>query len=269
MKELAQSVVLAAGVHRLDEQGAPRLMTRDEAILAGLMARCAKLHFGLLDATSARRMELLNFFIRGVVETAVNLRYLVELGTPDIYEAFVRYSLRADKQLQDRINDNIAARGGAVLPIEDRMLKSISRAFEVAGVAPDDVDSTERPSGWTKGGIWGRFNELGLKDAYLTMFGMQSHYVHGNWHDLYAYHLTAEDGGFTVDVTFGDIRPQPVLAAINVLADASLRYLRDVAPPSDDRAVLEDRIEFCLHKAQLIERLHEQYLGRDLTRPVT
>lgn len=84
LKELAQSVVLTAGVQRLDDWGAPRPMTRDEAILAGLMARCNKLHSGLLDATAGRKMELLNFFVRGVVETAVNLRYLLEFGTPDV-----------------------------------------------------------------------------------------------------------------------------------------------------------------------------------------
>jgi uncharacterized protein DUF5677 len=268
LKELAQSVVLTAGVHRLDARGAPRLMTRDEAILGGLMARCAKLHFGLLDATAGRKMELLNFFVRGVVETAVNLRYLLEFGTPDVYDAFVRYSLRVDKQLHDRINANVAARGGTVLPIEDRMLQGIERAFAVAGLTLDSVDADDR-SGWSKGGVWGRFKELGLKDAYVSMFGIQSHYVHGNWHDLYAYHLNAEDGGFTVDVTFGDIRPQPVLAAIVVLTDASLRYLTEAAPPSDDRAVLEDRIEFCMEKARLIERLHEAFLQRDVTNPVT
>src|SRR2546422_778407 len=80
LKELAQSVVIVAGTHRVDDAGAPRLMTRDEAILAGLMARCAKLHIGLLWATSERKMELLNFFTRAVVESAVNLWYLIEFG---------------------------------------------------------------------------------------------------------------------------------------------------------------------------------------------
>jgi hypothetical protein len=104
-------------------------------------------------------MELLNFFVRGVVETAVNLRYLLEFGAPDVYDAFVRYSLRVDKQLHDRINANVAARG-TVLPIEDGMLQSIERAFAVAGFTLDSIDANDR-SGWSKGGVWGASKSSG------------------------------------------------------------------------------------------------------------
>jgi len=121
LKELVQSVVITAGIQRTDEFGDVRGLTRDEAILAGLMVRCAKLQFGLLSASAERHMELLNFFTRGIIETAVNLRFLLEHGTPELSEAFVIDSLKVDKRLLRQIEENVGARGGAVLPIEQRM----------------------------------------------------------------------------------------------------------------------------------------------------
>jgi Family of unknown function (DUF5677) len=266
LKELAQSVVLTAGVQRLNSQGQPRPLTRDEAILGGLMARCAKLHDGLLQSCTPQRMEHLNFFLRGVTETAVTLRYLLENGGPELFESFVRYSLRVDKQLFDQIKGNITDRGGVVLPIEDRLLEGIEKAFRVAGVDMGSIDAADRSSGWPN--IYRRFEALGLKDSYVSMFGVQSHYVHGNWHDLYAHHLAVDaEGGFQVEVRFGAIRPQPLLAAIVVLTDASLRYLCVAADPSDDRAVLEDRLAFCGEKARTIEALHERFLEREPSGP--
>ncbi len=50
------------------------------------MVRCMKLQFGLLSAASEQKMELLNLSVRSVVETAVNLRYLLEFGTPEMFE---------------------------------------------------------------------------------------------------------------------------------------------------------------------------------------
>jgi hypothetical protein len=262
LKELLQSVTVVACLEWLDQDHKPRTLTRNEAILAGLMVRSMKLHHGLLQCCSPQRAELLNFFQRGVTETAVNLRYLLEHSTDELFEAFVRDALILDKQLYERIQEEIARRGGdELLPIEERMLAGIKRSFEVAGVDLDEIDAKAR-RGWSKGGVWGRYEALGIPELYSPTFGVQSHYVHGSWRDLYAYHLSAlPDGRFQPALEWGVIRPQPLLAAVDVLADASSRYLRHVASESPDRETVEDRIDFCAQKARLITGLHEQFLS--------
>ncbi len=204
---------------------------------------------------SARR-----FLLRGATETAVNLRYLLQQGTPEVFEAFVRSSLRLDKRLHDRIQAKVAARGGMVLPMEHSMLAGIERAFKVAGVDLGDVDADDR-SAWSKRGAFGRFEAVGLKDRYSPYFGVQRSYVHGNWHELYDHNLTVQpDGGFLPDLSFEEeLQPQPLLAGVDVLADAAARYLGAAAPPSIHRETLEDRIGFCAEKAQLIARAWERF----------
>jgi hypothetical protein len=205
-------------------------------------------------------MELFIFLLRGATETAVNLRYLLEQGTPEVFEAFVRSSLRLDKQLHDRIHAKVAARGGTVLPMEHTMLAGIERAFEEAGVDLADVDANDR-SAWSKRGALGRFEAVGLKDLYGPYFGVQSNYVHGNWHELYDHNLTvAPDGGFLPVLSFEEeLRPQPLLAAVDVLSDVAVRYLSAAAPASVHRDTLEDRIGFCAEKAQLITQAWSEF----------
>jgi hypothetical protein len=57
--------------------------------------------------------------------------------------------------------------------------------------------SERRPRGGGKH-LRQRAEAVGWDEAYGAVFGGMSHNVHGNWQDLYAYHLDAtEDGKFT------------------------------------------------------------------------
>jgi hypothetical protein len=258
-KELGQTATVIGGLLRTGSGGEPRPLDRNEAILAGLMVRCAKIQHGVLQSCNPPRAELLNFFTRGLTESAINLRYLIEHGTPGTFDAFVRYSLSTDKKQHEQIQAAIAERGGTVLPIEERMLAGIERSFAVAGVPMEQVGTDAR--GWSPEGIWGRFKALGRKDSY-PLFEIGSHYVHGNWHDLYAYHLNVgEDGGFEVAQAFGTIRPQVLTATIIILVDACLAYL-GTFEDCDDREVLADRATICSEKARQIDELHETFLAR-------
>jgi hypothetical protein len=130
LKELLQSATLVARVRRVDQEGEPRSLSRNEAVLAGQMVRLAKLHQGLVGCCSPPRMELFAFVLCGAVETAENLRYLLEHGSPDVFDAYVHDSLRLDKQLHDRVNETVKARGGVVMPMEYGCSKALSVHFE-------------------------------------------------------------------------------------------------------------------------------------------
>jgi Family of unknown function (DUF5677) len=260
-RDLGKSLVLVAGALRLDEAGEPRGLTLDEAVLAGLIVRCMKLQHGILGSAAPQRLELVNFFMRGIVESAVNLRYLLLENSPELFERFRRYSLRTDAALRRRIETNIVERGDEPWPIELRMLEGIARAFELSGVDPGEVDPDDR-SDWA-GSIYRRFEAVDLKELYVAFFSVQSHYTHGNWHDLFAYHLgRTEDGKWMPAVQWSPVRPQPLLASLTVLASAATDYLVDVAEPSPDRDVLYDRITTVYEKGQRVDELHERSLAQ-------
>jgi Family of unknown function (DUF5677) len=262
LEELLQSTALVARVRRVDQGGEPRTLTRDEAILAGQMVRLAKLHEGLLAYYSPPRMELFAFVLRGAIETAVNLRYLLEHGSREVFDAYIHDSLRLDKQLHERINEVVRARGGMVMPMEYGMLEGVERAFRAAGVELDSVDGGARP-GWTKGGVRARFKALGLEGLYGPYFAVQSNYAHGAWQELYEHHLTAQPNGEFLPRPEFDDDPgvSPLVMAIDVLAGAAVDYLRAAGPESPDRDALEDRIAFCAGKGETVRDAYRRFRG--------
>ena len=262
LEELLQSVRAVASVSYLTDQATPRAMTRDEAIVAGLLTRCAKLQEGLLDPAINSRMELFSLVWRALIETAVNAIYLTRFGGPQLFNAYVEYSLRVEKQLLARVQADVEEQEGEPLPIQTRILDSIPRAFDVAGVSADEVDSTDRSDWSGKGGIYARFKAIGWQSLY-AIFQIGSQYVHGNWHDLSVHHLARDArGGYHVAHDFTAVRCQPIVGAVKIVGSAAHEYLTTKVSPSDDRAVLEARIGACIEKGEIVEEWHDRYLSR-------
>jgi Family of unknown function (DUF5677) len=162
--------------------GASRSWDRDRAAVGGNMVRLYKLLDSFLDQTCKRRGEITWILGRLIFETAVNIRYLIANFSKELIDSYVKQALRQERRLLDVVQANISERG-SMLPIEDRMLKSIDRAARAAGVSLEDVDPTDgRP--WGGKNIYEKTNEVGLRDAYVAAFGGGSQSVHGNWNEV-------------------------------------------------------------------------------------
>ena len=134
------------------------------------MVRLFKLISALLDQMCQRRRETTFILSRLAFETLVNLAYFIEHGSPRLFDDYIRYSLRQERRLYDRITANIAARGGIRLPIEDRMLSSISVAVTKSGFAIADL-SPDEPKSWGENNLRQRAQMVGFEVMYLAAFG--------------------------------------------------------------------------------------------------
>jgi hypothetical protein len=124
-----------------------RAWSRNQAIVGGNMVRLYKLSCALVDQTCQRRRMTAHIFGRLTFETIVNLEYLIAFASPEFFDAYVHHSLRHERRLYNRIQENIAARGGEKWPIEDRMLRSIERSCRKSGVSINDVTASG-PLNW-------------------------------------------------------------------------------------------------------------------------
>lgn len=239
--------------------GTMEYWTRDQAILGGLLVRLSKLQIGFMTLTCQRQREVARLIFRSIFETAVNLIYLAEKSSPELFEAYVRYSLRTDKDLLGRIEDNVRERGHE-LPVEQRMKASITSLFEKSGVSIFDIDPKER-SLWG-GSIYQRAKDVGYGAMYLATFSMTSNEVHGNWGDLAVHHLEWTEKGYLPETRWSQPRPQEVLAAGLILADAYDRYLAANQPQSQDTDFLLERLENYKEKLSLLTHLHEEFLAK-------
>ncbi len=229
--ELASWGVLAAGI--IPPGGA---WSRDEAILVGLLVRFNKLLSGILDQTCQRRREITFILGRLAFECLVNTRYLIEKGDEKLYQVFVLSSLRHEKRLIELVEANIGKRSGTVLPIEERMMRSIENAFKASGASREDV-TKEATAIWSDSNLYRRADEIGWGEYYLGLFAGPSHSVHGNWHDLLEYHLDTTGDGFIPDFNWHHPRPH-MLLVLGVFGAAVLGQYADHVAGEDASALI-------------------------------
>jgi len=229
---------------------------RHEAVLVGHLVRLYKLISALLDQTCQHRRETSFIFARLAFECIVNTMFLIKNDRPEITQSYIEHSMRHEKRLRDRIQVNMAARGGEVWPIEKRMLASIERSARDSGVDLDRIDPTKN---WAGKNLFEKAEDVGLDEAYLGAFAGPSHSVHGNWQDLLEYHLEGEDGGFLADFEWHPPRPQLLTTVAHLTIITLGEFFSEIIGPAGN-AVAEELPD--LHeRVQRLVHLHEEFLA--------
>ena len=258
-KEVGNLTSLISCSYRLDENNNPRLWSRNEAILGGLMVRLSKLQIGFIEQICNKRQEIAMIIFRSLSETIVNILYLLKNKKSELFDEYIEYSLRSEKNLLNLIKKNVDERGYEI-PIEKRMKKSILRSFETSNFSIDQVNEKNYKS-WGDT-IFKRAKSVGLGDMYLALFGLPSHAVHGNWQDLIMNHLEVLENGFAPNTNWDIPNPQPILAISIICCDSIFLYLCDVLPECPDKEYIKKLIDDLLERIYLLDKLHEEFLQR-------
>lgn len=259
LKEISIMAGTFGGIYPLDKDLKPRKHSRDEAIVAGLMVRLAKLCSGFLDQICKNRLEIGWILQRCISDTIISLKYLIQEGNRRLYDEFFEFSLREEKRLLMVIDENVKKRGKE-LPIETRMRKSIMDAFASTGLTPSQVDEENyRP--WGKS-IYQRAKAVGLGESYGALMGLPSHAVHGNWEDLRKYHLTEDKDGFAACHEWSTPRPQIINGTSMLIHDACSTFIKNVLPTIPERDRLLKLIEDFPDRLRALDHAHEQFMQK-------
>lgn len=235
--------------------------SRDQAVIGGNMVRLSKLTNVFLDQVQQKRLESAVVQARLAFETCVNVRYLMARFSTDLIFSYLSFSLRHERKLWDTIQQNIASRGGEVLPIEDRMLHSLLKSERMSGIKLADIDLRDK-SPWGREHLKKKADVVGLGEAYDGVFGGLSHMIHGSWEDVTRNHLIYDgEGGFSPD--FGWTRPKPqivlALSAINLEAVPEFwAFIMKDRLPTDWINWIDDLQE----RIRIVDKAHESYLQR-------
>jgi hypothetical protein len=130
-----------------------------QAICAGMLVRISKFMLVVTQLSAGgNRAEVVAELNRSILETAVNLEFLVTSNNDAHFDNFVTLGLGPERELFDTIQANIAARGGNALPIERRMLSSINDVCRMSGVRIEDIE--RRHKDWA-GNVRARLQAIG------------------------------------------------------------------------------------------------------------
>lgn len=236
---------------------------KEQAVVGGNAVRLYKLYSLYLEQTCERKRELTDIIARLIFETAVSVRYMVAHFSTGLVDSYMRQSMRYEKKLFDLIESNIARREGVVLPIEDRMLKSLERASKAANIPLESINLKNKTA-WGGKNLYEKTVSIGWEPAYLAVFSGMSHNVHGSWQDLLSHHLeTHDDGRFSPELEWSTPRPQPLFAlgllALEVVMDV-VGFLGGPAAAEQLEGSIADLEERILQ----VNAAHEKYLSGKL-----
>ena len=204
-------------------------LKRNDAMLAGLMVRGAKLFEGTLGMARQKKMELAHIFFRCLVETSVNLAYL--LNKDDSYfETFVDASFRREIEILEDIKNRAKRR--SLTPREKRMITSIQgkardsqvNLDEVAKKKPWQKRKNAKPGSY-KPDIRKMMEGIGWEEYYLYGYASPSHVIHGDWEDVRFYHLLFRDGRYCPNPRWREVDCRVTCPASAIIIEAALAYL--------------------------------------------
>ena len=219
-KEVAILQTQISAMYKVDDKGQMKRWNKQEAILAALLARINRLSSAFVDNICQQRFEICQILSRCRMESVINLKYLIKNNTEETFKNFI-YSLHTENKFLDCIEENIKERGYET-PIENRMIKSIKKSFDKAGLEIKDLGPKKVYWG---GSILKKFKELNMEKFYIS-YELQCHAIHGNWQDLVQHYLVEFDDGYEIDFDWTVPRPQVLIPEVIIMADICMDYLQ-------------------------------------------
>lgn len=179
----------------IDTEKYPDYYNLNEATVIGSITRIVKLFQESVNFYEQDKLELLSQFTRPMYESFIVVKYLMRKGE-DSQRNFRLVSYRARyenlKKLQE-LEDNSH-------PIIKRQLMKLETKLEVDGFTINNLieESKKKNKAWKLDGksFYKIHSEVDYEDLYSFIYGVGSDAVHGNWQEIFDFHLTRKGNGY-------------------------------------------------------------------------
>ncbi len=260
--EIIINTFLLVGINE-DPSITTMALDRKDAIVYGLMLRSIKLFQSYMELICKRRGEAAKILLRSVLETIVNVQYLIIKDSQELFDEYIKYSLITEKKVLSTLQRNAEERGEKI-PIEGRMIKSILNSFIESGCSIDEIQLDPKKNKWGRITLREKLNEFYSKESYDLLFGETHHSVHGNWQSLLFEDLRYNSEAQSYELMFkhSNPRPQHVLSAIMLLCGTAEYFIEYSLSIENIKHYALETFRNTFAKAERIDRLHEEFLIR-------
>ena len=160
-----------------------------------------------------------------------------------------------EKELWETILTNVKDRNGNVLPIEERMQKSIQNSFDKSDF---DLEEVKRSSKWKS--IKDRANLVAGEMFYSVFYGISSHSVHGNWQDILLNNLKKNEDGFELNLQWNRPRPQIIDGPIVLNLDIVKTFCEQELTDNTSTTIILEKCEMLNDYLLSLSQNHEKWM---------
>jgi len=257
LKQTIELIWRIVGFKYCDIDGEPKVINKDEAVLAGNLTRLIKLNTSFLQNICESKLEICYIINRCLAETAVNLKYILIDGEERVKRNYIKNSLITEKELWETILNNVRERGGDILPIEKRMKESIKNSFDNSDF---EIEEVNRSSKWKT--IKGRAEVVAGEMFYSVYYGISSHSIHGNWQDILINNLQKVENGFKLKLDWQSPRPQIINGPI-FLNLGIINQFNDVELKNDPNyVIIQEKCKTLSDYHRILTQYHEKWISK-------
>lgn len=244
LKQTIKLIYRIIGLKYCEHDGVPKKIDKDEAVVAGNLTRLVKLNTSFLQNICEEKLEICYILNRCIAETAINTKFMLIEGEERVKRNYIKNSLITEKELWETIQANVKDRSGDVLPIEERMRKSIQNSFDKSDF---ELDEIKRSSKWKS--IKERANLVAGEMFYSIFYGVSCHAIHGNWQDILLNNLKKLEDGFELNLQWNRPRPQ--------IIDGAIILNLDIVKTFCDRELQNDKnASLIIEKCKTLNKYH-------------
>jgi hypothetical protein len=178
-------------------------------------------------------------------------------GEERVKRNYIKNSLITEKELWETILSNVKDRSGDVLPIEERMQKSIQNSFDKSDF---DLDEVKRSSKWKS--IKERANLVAGEMFYSVFYGISSHSIHGNWQDILLNNLKKLEDGFELNLQWNRPRPQIIDGAIILNLDIVKIFCERELPNEGTASLIIEKCKKLNNYHLDLTQNHEKWMSK-------
>jgi hypothetical protein len=255
LKQSIELIYRVVGLKYCDLDGMPKKINKDDAVIGGNLTRLIKLNTSFLQNICEGKLEICYIINRCIAETAINTKFILIEGEDRVKRNYIKNSLITEKELWETILTNVKDRNGDVLPIEERMQKSIQNSFDKSDF---DLEEVKRSSKWKS--IKERANLVAGEMFYSVFYGISSHSIHGNWQDILLNNLKKIEDGFELNLQWNRPRPQviegPIILNLDIIKIFCERELTD---DTTSKTILE-KCEILNNYLLDLSQYHEKWM---------
>jgi hypothetical protein len=180
-------------------------LSRDEAIIGGILVKIYKLNMSILENICSKKMEIVSILDRCLSEAIINFKYLTKAGPKNNFDEYLKYSYIAEKKLHTQINNDESPNSES---IRNRMKSSLAKMSNITGIDINNIERSTWPN--VKDKINHTFDDITVGNMFYNIYyGAGSHGIHTNWTDIYFNHLDVkEKDNFTLKFSWVIPKPQ-------------------------------------------------------------
>lgn len=253
-KEISVLIIPTSSILRLDDNKKVVPFSHEESALIGNLVRYCKLSTAFIEQVAKGRLETSLIFFRTLAETYITIKYFLKYKDENTLKHYIKHSLKLEKEILDiiknRVKDELL-----VNKIEQRIIDSIKNSFRLSDFDEEDVSKSSKWSSKVKG----RIDEILAPEAYVLMYGIASHAIHGNWQDIITFHLKEQEEGFLPDAEWTYPTLQILSGATYLSCDLLKNYATVVIPESQTKKELIEYVDEILDRAIRLDMYHEKF----------